>query len=157
MIKSPPAVQEMQVRALGREDPWRRKWQLLQYSCLEDSMDRILWQAIAHVVTKNGTELSNIHSHFLITHSPPCLSCILSQRWCSTSIKDSGNRSRGRQDDPWSLVRLEKEAGCEAETQESGCSLVSQRYPKAVPGNMWPKFDGSTRDPEAETQESRGG
>ena len=50
-----------------------------------------------------------------------------------------------------------KEAGCEAETQESGCSLVSQRYPKAVPGNMWPKFDGSTRDPEAETQESRGG
>ena len=78
MIKNPPAVQEMQVRALGWEDPWRRKWQLLQYSCLEDSMDRILWQAIIHAIT-NGTKLSNIHFHFLVSHFPPCLSCVLSQ------------------------------------------------------------------------------
>ena len=25
--KDPPAVQEAPVRALGREDPWRRRWQ----------------------------------------------------------------------------------------------------------------------------------
>ena len=48
-------------------------------------------------------------------------------------------------------MKLKKEAGCEGETQESGCSLVSQRYPKAVPGNMWPKFDGNTGDPGTET------
>ena len=65
--------------SLGSEDPWRRKWQQLQYSCLEDSMDRILWQAIVHAITKNGTELSNIHFHFLMSHFPPCLSCVLSQ------------------------------------------------------------------------------
>ena len=27
MVKSLPAVQETQVRSLGQEDPWRRKWQ----------------------------------------------------------------------------------------------------------------------------------
>ena len=28
MVKNPPAMQETQVRSLGWEDPWRRKWQL---------------------------------------------------------------------------------------------------------------------------------
>ena len=27
MVKHLPAVQETQVRSLGQEDPWRRKWQ----------------------------------------------------------------------------------------------------------------------------------
>ena len=27
MVKNLPAMQEMQVRSLGGEDPWRRKWQ----------------------------------------------------------------------------------------------------------------------------------
>ena len=26
VVKNPPAKQEMQVRSLSREDPWRRKW-----------------------------------------------------------------------------------------------------------------------------------
>ena len=31
----------------------------LQYSCLENSMDRGAWWAILHVVSKNWTRLSN--------------------------------------------------------------------------------------------------
>ena len=39
----------------GRSPPWRREWQLLQYSCLENSMDGGVWQAIIHGVTKRQT------------------------------------------------------------------------------------------------------
>jgi len=35
--------------------PWRRAWQPLQYSCLENSMDRGAWQATVHRVTKSQT------------------------------------------------------------------------------------------------------
>ena len=38
--------------------PWRRKWQL-QYSCLENPMDRGAWQAIVHGVAKSQTQLSD--------------------------------------------------------------------------------------------------
>ena len=31
----------------------------LQYSCLENSMDRGAWQAVVHEVTKSQTQLSN--------------------------------------------------------------------------------------------------
>ena len=34
----------------------------LQYSCLENSMDRGAWQATVHGVTKSRTQLSNFHS-----------------------------------------------------------------------------------------------
>ena len=33
-------IQEMRVWSLGQKIPWRRKWQPLQYSCLENSMGR---------------------------------------------------------------------------------------------------------------------
>ena len=36
----------------------------LQYSCLENSMDRGAWQATVHRVTKSQTQLSNLHFHF---------------------------------------------------------------------------------------------
>ena len=35
----------------------------LQYSCLENSMDREAWQATVHGVTKGRTQLSNSHTH----------------------------------------------------------------------------------------------
>ena len=35
--------------------PWRRKWQPLQYLCLENAMDRGSWGAIAHRVVKSQT------------------------------------------------------------------------------------------------------
>ena len=35
--------------------PWRRAWQPLQYSCLENPMDRGACRATDHSVTKNWT------------------------------------------------------------------------------------------------------
>ena len=56
-LKRLPAMQETWVRSLGWEDsPGEGKGYPLQYSGLENSMDRI-----AHGVAKNQTELSNFH------------------------------------------------------------------------------------------------
>ena len=41
----------------------------LEYSCLENSMDRGAWQAIVHGATKSWTHLST-HTH---THTPPLI------------------------------------------------------------------------------------
>ena len=40
----------------------------LQYSCLENSMDRGTWQATVHGVSQSWTRLSNFHFHFLPVH-----------------------------------------------------------------------------------------
>ena len=37
----------------GLEDPWRRNGYPLQYSCLENFMDRGAWQATVHGVAKS--------------------------------------------------------------------------------------------------------
>ena len=46
MVKNLPAIQETQVQSLGWEDP-------LQYSYLENSMDRGTWRATVHGVAKS--------------------------------------------------------------------------------------------------------
>ena len=38
----------------------------LQYSCLENPMDRGAWRATVHEVVKSWTRLSNQHTHQLI-------------------------------------------------------------------------------------------
>ena len=44
-VKNLPAIQEIQVRSLGREDPpGEGNGNLLQYSCLENSTGRRAWQ-----------------------------------------------------------------------------------------------------------------
>ena len=44
------------IRSLGWEDPWRREWHTqLQYSGLENSMDRRAWQDTIHGVAKSQT------------------------------------------------------------------------------------------------------
>ena len=35
----------------------------LQYSCLENPMDRGAWRAIVHVVAKSGTRLKQLSTH----------------------------------------------------------------------------------------------
>jgi len=47
--------QEVWVRSLVRKIPWRRKWQLTQYSCLclGNPMDRGAWWATVHEVAKS--------------------------------------------------------------------------------------------------------
>ena len=49
MIKNLPAMQETQVRSLGRLDP-----NPLQYSCLENPVDREVWTATAHGVAESS-------------------------------------------------------------------------------------------------------
>ena len=54
--KNLPAMQETQVQFLGWEDTLEKEMAIpLQYSCLENSMDRGAWQAIVHGVTKSQT------------------------------------------------------------------------------------------------------
>ena len=57
-VKSLPTMQEIWVRSLGQEDPLKEgNGNLLQDSCLENSMDRGAWQATIHGVTKSQTQL----------------------------------------------------------------------------------------------------
>ena len=56
MIKNLPTMQETQVQSLGWEDPLEKG--ILQYSSLENAMDRGAWQATAHDSTKTGTRPS---------------------------------------------------------------------------------------------------
>ena len=50
------ADQETQVRSLGGEDPLEEEnGNPLQYSCLEDPMDRGAWQATVHRAAKSQT------------------------------------------------------------------------------------------------------
>ena len=44
-VKNLPAMQKTWVNLLSQEDLWRRKWNPLQYSCLESPMDTAAWQA----------------------------------------------------------------------------------------------------------------
>ena len=60
MVKNLPVMQETQVQSLGREDPLEKgNGNSLQYSCLENPMDRGAWQATVYVVAKSWTQLSN--------------------------------------------------------------------------------------------------
>ena len=66
LVKNLPVVQETQVQFLGWEDsPGEGNGNPLQYSCLENSMDRGTWRAIVHGVARIG--------HNLATKPPPPL------------------------------------------------------------------------------------
>ena len=58
MIKNPPAMWETWVRYLGWEDsPGGGHGNSLQYSCLENPMDRGAWRATVHRVAQSRTRL----------------------------------------------------------------------------------------------------
>ena len=68
-VKNPPAMWETWVQSLGWEDaPEEGIGYPLQYSCLENSMDRGAWQAIVHGVAKSWTRLSNFQQIFKDVH-----------------------------------------------------------------------------------------
>ena len=61
-VKNPPATQATKVQPLGWEDPLGEgNGNPLQYSCLENPMDRGVWQAIAHVVSKRHDGITNTY------------------------------------------------------------------------------------------------
>ena len=75
MVKNPPAVQETQVQSLG----WEDSLDPLQYSCLENSIDRGAWRATVHAVEKsdkyNASCLSTHRS--MDTQVVSCLGCCI--------------------------------------------------------------------------------
>ena len=58
MVKNLPAVWEAQVQSPGRF-PGEGNGSPLQYSCLENSMDRGVWRATGHRVAKSRTHLNS--------------------------------------------------------------------------------------------------
>ena len=67
-VKNLPAMQETWVWTLSREDS-PREWNgyPLQYSCLENSMDRGAWRATVHGSAKSQTQLST-HTRASTSH-----------------------------------------------------------------------------------------
>ena len=60
-VKHLPTMWETWVQSLGQEDPspGEGNGNPLQYSCLENPMDRGAWWATVHGVAKNRTQLSD--------------------------------------------------------------------------------------------------
>ena len=57
-------MQETRVRSLGQEEGnGEGNGYPLQYSCLENLMDRGAWQATVHDVTKSQTRLKQLSTH----------------------------------------------------------------------------------------------
>ena len=53
IVKNLPAMQETRVQSLGWEDLGEGSGNPLQYSCLENPLDRGAWQARVHGVAKS--------------------------------------------------------------------------------------------------------
>jgi len=58
MVKNPPVTQETLVQSLSQEDAREGNGNPLQYSCLENPMDRGAWDAMRGI-TKSRARLSN--------------------------------------------------------------------------------------------------
>ena len=54
-VKSLSAMQETWVQSLGLDDSPEKGGYPLQYSCLENSMDRSAWWAIVHGIIQSQT------------------------------------------------------------------------------------------------------
>ena len=65
MVENLPTVQETWVWSLGREDSGEGRDNPLQYSYLENPMDRGAWQATVYGVAKNQTWLSDLFIYSL--------------------------------------------------------------------------------------------
>ena len=59
VVENLPAMQEPRVPSWTGKIPWSRKCNPLQYSCLENPMDRGAWQVTVHGVAKSQTWLSD--------------------------------------------------------------------------------------------------
>ena len=79
-VKNLPTMQETQVQSLDWEDPLEKGMAThpLQYSCLENSMDRGAWWAKDGGVEKSQTGLSNSHFLSISLVVPPFKFLILS-------------------------------------------------------------------------------
>ena len=71
-VKNLPTVWETRIQSLSQEDPLEKGMVCpLQYSCLENSMNRGGWQA-SPWDQKSWTRLSDLHFYFQLLDDPPC-------------------------------------------------------------------------------------
>ena len=82
MVKNLPVIQDgTLVPSLGWEEPpGEGNGNPLQYSCLENSMDRGTWWATVHGVTKSQTQLSDyiyVNPHLPIHPTPPLYTSLI--------------------------------------------------------------------------------
>ena len=60
IVKKKSACNADEIQSLGREDPLGKETaNPLQYSCLGNPMDREVWWAIFHGITRTQTQLNN--------------------------------------------------------------------------------------------------
>ena len=71
MVKNPPALWKTGFNLWVVKIHWRRAWQPLQYSCLENPMDRGAWWAAVHWVTRIGHGWRTMHSSFPCRFTTP--------------------------------------------------------------------------------------
>ena len=82
MVNNLPAMWETWVQSLGREAAWEKGIATqLQYSCLENPMDRGAWRATVHGVAKSPIGLSNL-THKLTAEGEAQLEGIKGSRSC---------------------------------------------------------------------------
>ena len=81
MVKNLPAMQEIQVQFRSGRSPGEGNGNPLQYSRLENSMDRGAWWATVHGVAHSWTWLTITHTH---THT---LTAPVGRRWRWTRVE----------------------------------------------------------------------
>ena len=70
MVKNPPVMLETWVQSLGWDDPLRRHDNPLEYSCLENPMDRGAWPVPWGRTEPDTTEQLSMHTR---VHTHSCL------------------------------------------------------------------------------------
>ena len=64
MVKKLPSMQDTWVRSLGGEDPLEKGMaNHSSFLCLENSMDRGVWQTTVHGVAKESAMTKHTHAH----------------------------------------------------------------------------------------------
>ena len=62
-VKNPPQCRRYGFDPWVGNIPWRRHGNPLQYSCLENPMDRGAWRAAVHRVTRTHIQLKQISAY----------------------------------------------------------------------------------------------
>ena len=134
----------------ARKIPWRRAWQPLQCSCLENPMDRGSWKATVHGVAKNWTRLKPLSTHAgreeRQSHSAQ-LNDLSNHLLRTTSYKADSKRSRihSHRKDIWFRDRTQlplEYLGRDCRKGDTGLGGWSQMR-QAEPTTLWCQQDHS--------------
>ena len=93
MVKNSLAMQKAWVRSMSQKIPWRREGQPIPVFLPSDKnpMDRGVWRATDHRVTKSQTWLNGFHFHFTFWHLRITTACFFT---CYRSLSGASINSR---------------------------------------------------------------